>query len=64
MKFSLKCSREPQSLDSADFDSLRDHDLDDGEIMEIIAMSALAVYANTIADATQIDHDSMFSMFD
>ena len=36
--------------------------LKQSEIMEIIAMSALAVYANTIADATAMDQDEMFSM--
>jgi len=30
------------------------------QIIEVIAMSALAVYANTIADATQLEADDMF----
>ena len=64
LKFALQCSREPQGLTDAHFDSLRQHGLGEPEIMEIIAMSALAVYANTIADATQLDHDEMFSSFD
>jgi hypothetical protein len=29
--------------------------------VEIIAMSALAVYANIIADATAMDEDKMFA---
>lgn len=64
VKFALQCSRDPQGLTDADFESLRKHGLGDAEIMEIIAMSALAVYANTIADATQIDNDDMFTSFD
>jgi hypothetical protein len=33
------------------------------EIMEVIAMAALAVYANTIADATGMASDEMFAQF-
>ena len=60
--FALKTSRNPQSLDESDFAMLRAHGLEDPEIMELIAMSALAVYANIIADATKMDEDEMFSM--
>ena len=59
--FTLKCSRDPQSLTEADFDNLRERGLKQSEIVEIIAMSALAVYANIIADATAMDQDEMFS---
>jgi hypothetical protein len=31
--------------------------------MEIISMAALAVYANTIADATGMPGDDMFTQF-
>jgi len=37
------------------------HGLKQSEIVEIIAMSALAVYANIIADATAMDDDEMFA---
>ena len=50
--FGLKCARNPQGLTEADFEGLRRHGLAQSEIMEVIAMAALAVYANTIADAT------------
>jgi uncharacterized peroxidase-related enzyme len=59
--FSIKCSRNPQSLDEADFDNLRGHGLSQSEIVEVIAMSALAVYANIIADATAVEDDEMFA---
>ena len=59
--FALKCSRNPQSLTEPDFEQLRQHGLKQSEIMEIIAMSALAVYANIIADATAMDDDEMFA---
>jgi len=58
--FALKCSRDPQSLAETDFANLRQHGLSQSEILELIAMSALAVYANIIADATAMDDDEMF----
>jgi len=58
--FAVKCSRNPQSLTEEDFGSLRRHGLKQSEIVEIIAMSAFAVYANIIADATAVESDEMF----
>lgn len=60
VQFALKCSRDPQALTERDYDSLRAHGLNQSEIMEIIAMSAFAVYANIIADATAMEPDEMF----
>ncbi len=59
VKFAVKCARNPQSLHRDDFDSLRIYGLQDREMMEIIAMSALAVYANILADATGVETDPM-----
>ena len=50
--FGLKCSRNPQSLEESDFKKLKDHGLKQSEIVEIIGMACLAVYATTLADAT------------
>jgi len=58
--FALKCSRAPQSLAEGDFEQLRGHGLKQSEIVELIAMSAFAVYANIIADATGMNSDEMF----
>lgn len=58
--FALKCSRDPQSLTKGDYEQLRQHGLKQSEIVEIIAMSAFAVYANIIADATGMEPDGMF----
>jgi uncharacterized peroxidase-related enzyme len=58
--FSIKCSRTPQELTEEDFNSIRRHGLTDSEVTEVIAMSGLAVYANIIADATEIKADNMF----
>jgi uncharacterized peroxidase-related enzyme len=60
VKFAVTCARSPQALDDADFDRMRAHGLSDAELTELIAMAGLAVYANTLADATQVEPDSMF----
>ena len=59
--FAIKCSRDPQSLTEKDYEQLRQHGLGHPEIIEIIAMSAFAVYANIIADATAMNPDEMFN---
>jgi uncharacterized peroxidase-related enzyme len=58
--FALKCSRDPQSIIEKDYEELRKHGLGHSEIIELIAMSAFAVYANIIADATAMNADEMF----
>jgi uncharacterized peroxidase-related enzyme len=58
--FAIKCSHDPQSLTERDYEQLRQHGLKQSEIMEVVAMSAFAVYANIIADATAMDPDDMF----
>ena len=58
--FGLKCSRVPQNLFEADYETLRQHGLGQAEILELIAMSGLAVYANIIADATGMEPDAVF----
>lgn len=60
IKFGIKCARDPQSLSQADFDLLRAHGLRESELVELISMSALAVYANIVADATAVPPDEMF----
>ncbi len=59
--FGVKCARDPQGLADADFALLRSHGLNQSEIMEAVAMAALAVYANVVADATGMSEDSMFA---
>src|SRR4030095_13658461 len=61
--FGLKCSREPQKLSEADYENLRQHQLGQPEILELIAMSALAVYATILADATAMEPDAIFHSF-
>jgi uncharacterized peroxidase-related enzyme len=59
--FACKSARDPQSLTKDDYTALRGHGLRDSEILEIISMAALAVYANILADATQMDADESFA---
>lgn len=59
--FSLKCSRDPQSVSESDYAMLRRHGLGQPEILELIAMSGLAVYANIMADATGMEADGIFA---
>jgi len=58
--FAMKCARDPQSLTVGDYDVVRKHGLSQAHIMELISMSALAVYANIIADATAMEPDKAF----
>jgi uncharacterized peroxidase-related enzyme len=58
--FGLKCARDPQSLTDEDFASLKARGLREAEIVELIAMAGLAVYANIMADATEVEADTMF----
>lgn len=48
------------SLSEADYESVRSHGLGQPEIVELTAMSGLAVYANIMADATGMEADAMF----
>lgn len=61
IKFGLKCSRDPQSLTAEDFAELRSFGMPKSEIVELISMAGLAVYANIMADATAVENDDMFN---
>jgi alkylhydroperoxidase family enzyme len=61
VRFSLKCSRDPRSLETADYELLTRHGLNHSEIVELVAMSGLAVYANIMADATAMEPDKIFT---
>ena len=58
--FALKCSRNPQTVSESDYEVLRRHGFSTPHIVEVVAMSAFAVYANIIADATAMKEDEMF----
>jgi AhpD family alkylhydroperoxidase len=61
VRFSLKCARDPRSLEKADYELLTGHGLSQSELVELVAMSGLAVYANIMADATAMEPDKMFA---
>jgi alkylhydroperoxidase family enzyme len=61
MLFALKCSRAPRSVTSSDHARLQSFGLSEKEILEIISMAGLAVYANIVADATGMEADEMFA---
>jgi uncharacterized peroxidase-related enzyme len=61
MRFALKCSREPRSVTSSDHSHLQSFGLSEKEILEIISMAGLAVYANILADSTGMEADDMFA---
>jgi uncharacterized peroxidase-related enzyme len=57
VRFSVKCALQPRSIEQSDYESLRQHGITDGEIIETIAMCGFAMYATTIADVLQLDTD-------
>ncbi len=61
LRFAIKCGATPERLGNDDFGSLTQHGLDNGQILEVIAAAAMAVYATIIADATILDVDAMFA---
>jgi len=63
VQFARKCARVPQSLTASDYALLRTYGLADTEIVEIVSMAALAVYANILADATRMEEDPMFEAY-
>jgi uncharacterized peroxidase-related enzyme len=58
VRFSVKAGTDPKSLTDEDFNVLKRHGIDDGEIIEVVAMSAFAVYAITIAEALKLEIDT------
>ena len=57
LKFALKTARDPQSVSDEDFQTLRDYGLSDGEIIEVIMMTAWSNLLNTWTDVTRVPVD-------
>ena len=57
--FAMRSARNPQALTDGDFATLHAHGLSQSEIVELISVSALAVYLNIMADATAVEPDEM-----
>lgn len=59
--FAIKCAAAPEELTEDDFGYLRQQNLSQAQILEVIATSALAVYTTIIADSTLLEPDAMFA---
>lgn len=59
--FGRKCAAAPQTITARDYDRLGECGVTRLQILELIGMSGLAVYANIMADATAVEPDEMFS---
>jgi uncharacterized peroxidase-related enzyme len=60
IRFAVRCATAPEKLTAEDYQLLQSHGLSTAEILELIAMSAFAVYASIIADATKVETDAEF----
>jgi uncharacterized peroxidase-related enzyme len=54
IKFAVKCALDPQGLTEVDYDRVREHGLNDEEIVEIIGWAAIAMYNDTISDSMKL----------
>jgi uncharacterized peroxidase-related enzyme len=59
--FAIKCAAAPEELTEEDFGYLSRLGLSRQQKLEVIATSALAVYATIIANATLLEPDAMFA---
>lgn len=59
--FAIKCAAAPQELSDTDYGYLQEQGLTEAQILEVIAISALAAYSTIIADATLLEPDAMFA---
>ena len=60
IEYAVKLARDSNSGTQEDFDNLKNLGFSDEEVMEIIAMSGMAVFYNHLANATQINIDQGF----
>jgi uncharacterized peroxidase-related enzyme len=60
VSFALKAARDPNSVEQADVDQLREQGLSDGEIMELIMLVGYTHLINTWSDVSAIETDLMW----
>ncbi len=58
--FAVKAGTDPINLTQADYDRVREQGISDEELMDIVALSAWATFADRIADSLKIELDSVF----
>jgi len=54
IRFALKVAKDPQGLNNADYDKVREYGVTDEELVEIVLVTAVAVLADIVADALKI----------
>ena len=59
--YAVKLAKDSTTSSQADFDRLKQAGYSDEEVMEIIAMSGMAVFYNHLANATRINIDQGFT---
>ncbi len=59
--FAVKLAKDPKSSNEEDYIALKELGYSKSEVLEIIAMSGMAVFYSHLADATQITIDKAFS---
>ena len=59
--FAVRLAKDSHASSEKDFQALKEHGFDEEEIMEIIAMSGMAVFYTHLANATKINIDAGFT---
>ena len=54
LQFALKAAREPSAITDEDYQTLRENDLNEEEIMEVAMMAAFMNFINTWADVSGV----------
>jgi uncharacterized peroxidase-related enzyme len=60
VSFALKAAKDPNSIEQADVDGLREQGFSDGELMELIMLVGYTHLINTWSDASAIETDLMW----
>ena len=61
VRFGVKVATSPQGLTAVDFEEIEELGVSRSELTELIAVSAMAVSYNIIADATRVEVDDEFN---
>ena len=58
--FAVKVGTDPQLLEKADYDRVREQGVSDEEIVEIVTLASWSTFADRMADAFKVDLDDAF----
>ena len=56
----MKAGTDPINLTEVDYDRVREQGVSDEELMDIVALSAWATFADRMAESLKIELDSVF----